>query len=153
MRAASEFMEYSQPGANDLLQEYFIPLDQFDSFVQRLGAIVQEHELNLLNVTIRYVNKDEEAMLSYAKDDMLALVCLFHSSLSAKGQEKMGNGIRQIIDEAIRHNGSYYLPYIAYPTKEQFQAAYDNYLLFFEKKAEYDPDGLFMNYFYEQYQP
>lgn len=153
MRAASEFMEYSQPGANDLLQEYFVPLDQFDSFTQRLGEIVKNEELNLLNVTIRYVNKDQEAMLSYAKDDMLALVCLFHSSLSKKEQLRMAAGVQQIIDEVIKHNGSYYLPYIAYPTKEQFQVVYDRQEEFFRKKTKYDPDGMFINNFYEQYRP
>lgn len=151
MRAASEFMEYSKPGANDLLQEYFVPIDQFDGFVKRLGAIAQEEELNLLNVTIRYVNEDQEAMLSYAKADMLALVCLFHAPLTKEGQQQMQQGVQRIIDEAIKHEGSYYLPYIAYPTAEQFQAVYPNYGHFFSKKKQYDPDGLFMNYFYEQY--
>jgi decaprenylphospho-beta-D-ribofuranose 2-oxidase len=151
MRAAAQFMEYGRPGANDLLQEYFIPLDQFDSFVQRLGAIVAERQLNLLNITIRYVNHDEEAALSYATQDMLALVCLFHAPVSASAQAKMGEGVRSIIDEVIAHEGSYYLPYIAYPTLEQFKAAYPNGEYFFAKKRELDPDGLFINYFYEQY--
>jgi decaprenylphospho-beta-D-ribofuranose 2-oxidase len=43
------------------------------------------------------------------------------------------------------------LPYIAYPTLEQFKAAYPNGEYFFAKKRELDPDGLFINYFYEQY--
>src|SRR5690606_30493956 len=145
--AAMEFMEYSQPGANDQLQEYFVPVDQFDSFVQRLGAIVKDEEMNLLNVTIRYVNEDRESLLSYAREDMLALVCLFHVPLSKREQQRMGAGIQRIIDEVILHNGTYYLPYIAYPTKEQFQAVYDNQAEFFMKKAEYDPEGVFMNYF------
>lgn len=151
MRAASEFMEYNEPGANDLLQEYFIPVDQFNHFVPRLGEIVREADLNLLNVTIRYVNKDNEAVLSYAKEDMLALVCLFHAPLSKKGQLKMKLGVERIIDELTDYGGSYYLPYIAYPTLEQFQAIYSNQALFFQKKKQYDPNGLFMNYFYEQY--
>ncbi|WP_238404135.1 FAD-binding oxidoreductase [Paenibacillus paridis] len=151
MRAASAFMEYSQPGANDLLQEYFIPLPQFDAFVQRLGAIVKEEDMNLLNITIRYVNKDDEAVLSYAKQDMLALVCLFHAPLSKAGQQRMKQGVERIINEVIASEGSYYLPYIAYPTLEQFRNVYPGYEYFFAKKKDYDPDELFMNYFYEQY--
>ncbi|OMF30872.1 FAD-binding oxidoreductase [Paenibacillus sp. FSL H8-0548] len=151
MRAASEFMEYSGPGANDLLQEYFIPLPQFDEFVQQLGAIVKEEDLNLLNITIRYVNKDEEAVLSYAKQDMLALVCLFHAPLSKEGQLQMKQGVERIVDELITYGGSYYLPYIAYPTLEQFKNVYPRHEQFFAKKKQYDPDELFMNYFYEQY--
>ncbi|MDQ0060577.1 FAD-binding oxidoreductase [Paenibacillus harenae] len=151
MRAAYEFMDYSQPGANDQLQEYFVPLDRFDSFARRLGEIVKEDKLNLLNVTIRYVGKDREAMLSYAKDDMLALVCLFNTPLSEQGQRKMKDSVQRMIDEVIAHDGSYYLPYIAYPTLEQFQTIYPNYENFFEQKRMFDENELFMNYFYANY--
>jgi FAD/FMN-containing dehydrogenases len=151
MRAAWQFMEYDEPGSNDLLQEYFIPVNQFDSFVSALGDIVQDQKLNLLNITVRYVNKDEEAVLSYAKEDMFALVCLFNAPLSSQGQLHMEQSVRQIIDEALRRGGTYYLPYAGYPTQEQFQAAYPNYKLFFRKKLRYDPDELFVNSFYEQY--
>ncbi|MFX3632206.1 MAG: FAD-dependent oxidoreductase [Candidatus Pristimantibacillus sp.] len=150
-RAAWKFMEYSQPGSNDLLQEYFIPVEQFHTFVQSLSTIVRDNELNLLNITVRYVNKDEEAVLSYAKEDMFALVCLFNVPISKKGQEKMGQAVRKVIDEVIASGGTYYLPYVAYPSVEQFQTVYPNYKLFFDKKKQYDPDGLFRNYFYEKY--
>ncbi|WP_053372244.1 FAD-binding oxidoreductase [Paenibacillus sp. FJAT-27812] len=153
MRAASAFMENNEPTENDLLQEYFIPVNQFDGFVTRLGAIVKQEDMNLLNITIRYVNKDEEAILSYAKQDMLALVCLFHAPLSKEGQQRMKQGVERIIEEVITYEGSYYLPYVAYPTIGQFRAVYPKQELFFSKKKQYDPDDVFMNYFYEQYGP
>lgn len=151
MRAAYEFMEYGQPGSNDQLQEYFVPIDRFDSFARKLGEIAKEEKLGLLNITIRYVNRDQEAVLSYAKDDMLALVCLFHAPLSRSGQQRMEQGTRRIVDEVIAHDGSYYLPYIAYPTREQMREVYPRADYFFAKKREYDPNGVFMNYFYENY--
>ncbi len=151
MRAAWRFMEFSEPGSNDLLQEYFVPLDQFESFVGQLRRIVKEDGMNLLNVTVRYVNEDEEAVLSYARGDRLALVCLFNVPLSEAGQQKMKQSVQAIVDELLAVGGSYYLPYAGFPRVEQFQAAYPNYELFFQKKRQYDPDGLFMNYFYEQY--
>lgn len=151
MRAGSEFMEYRQAGSGDLLQEYFVPLDAFEEFVARLGTVIREEELDLLNITVRYVNQDQEAVLSYAKEDMFALVCLFHSSLSEQGQEKMKAGVQRIIDEVIAVEGTYYLPYVAYPTLEQFEAVYPRSSYFFEQKNLYDPEQLFMNYFYETY--
>ncbi|WP_336784959.1 FAD-binding oxidoreductase [Paenibacillus sp. MMO-177] len=151
MRAAWKFMEYDQPESNDLLQEYFIPVNQFDSFVQALGNIVKSENLNLLNITVRYVNEDNEAVLSYAKREMFALVCLFNVPLSDKGQKHMEQSVRQIVDEALSRGGTYYLPYAGYPSLGQFQTAYPNYKFFFQKKLQYDPDELFMNTFYEQY--
>ncbi|CAM3194242.1 FAD-binding oxidoreductase [Paenibacillus lupini] len=151
MRAAWQFMEYDEPGSSDLLQEYFIPVQEFESFVKAMGTIVQAENLNLLNVTVRFVNQDDEAVLSYAKEDMFALVCLFNVPLSSKGQKHMEQSVQQIIDAAIKRGGTYYLPYAGYPSLMQFQKAYPNYKLFFQEKLKYDPGGLFMNTFYEQY--
>ncbi|MFC9774778.1 FAD-binding oxidoreductase [Paenibacillus chitinolyticus] len=151
MRSESAFMEYREAGKNDLLQEYFIPVGEFAGFVDRLRSVLLEEDLNLLNITVRYVNRDEEAVLSYAQDDMLALVCLFNTSLSEEAQTRLKSGIRRIIDEVIRSGGTYYLPYAAYPSVEQFRTVYPRYEQFFRKKDEVDPGHLFMNEFYETY--
>jgi decaprenylphospho-beta-D-ribofuranose 2-oxidase len=151
MRSESGFMDYNEAGKNDLLQEYFIPVGEFAGFVEDMKSVLQETDLNLLNITVRYVNRDEEAVLSYAKADMFALVCLFNTSLSDKAQREMKQGIQRILDKVILHQGCYYLPYTAYPSLVQFQTAYPRYAEFFSKKNEYDPHHLFMNYFYEQY--
>lgn len=151
MRSESAFMEYREAGSSDLLQEYFIPVDRFASFIEAIKPIVQEERLNLLNITVRYVNEDQEAVLSYAREDMFALVCLFNVSLSESGQEKMQRAIGKIIDETLRLGGTYYLPYAPFPTVEQFRAAYPAYRTFFEGKRQADPTGLFVNYFYAKY--
>jgi decaprenylphospho-beta-D-ribofuranose 2-oxidase len=151
MRSESDFMDYRDAGKNDLLQEYFIPVDEFANFVQGIKKVLSEEDLNLLNITIRYVNQDQEATLSYAREDMFALVCLFNVPLDDQGQIAVKRGIGRILDEVIRSHGTYYLPYAAYPSLEQFQAVYPRYKEFFEKKDQVDPEHLFMNYFYEQY--
>jgi decaprenylphospho-beta-D-ribofuranose 2-oxidase len=151
MRSESEFMEYREAGKNDLLQEYFIPVDEFSGFVKDMRAVLQKQDLNLLNITVRYVKEDRESALSYANTDMFALVCLFNVPLSDQGQARTKQGVQHVIDEALRHGGTYYLPYAAYPSLAQFRAAYPRYGHFFAQKDRYDPQGLFMNYFYEQY--
>lgn len=151
MGSESEFMEYRQPGKNDVLQEYFIPVSEFADFVGSIKSVLKEERMNLLNITVRYVNEDREALLSYAKDDMFALVCLFNVPLAKQEQWKFKQGIQRLIDEVIRHRGTYYLPYAPYPSLEQFRLAYPEQETFFRRKDTYDPQRLFMNYFYEQY--
>ncbi|MFD0694653.1 FAD-dependent oxidoreductase [Paenibacillus sp. GCM10027628] len=151
MRSESEFMEYRQAGENDLLQEYFIPVDEFAGFLEDMKRVLSKEELDLLNITVRYVNQDQEAVLSYAREDMFALVCLFHVPLTTQDQLKVKTGIGHILDEVIKHNGTYYLPYAPYPSLEQFRTVYPKYEAFFRKKDLYDPTHLFINYFYEDY--
>jgi len=151
MRTHSEFMNYSQPGKNDLLQEYFIPIDEFAGFIADMKKVLGEEKLNLLNITVRYVNRDEEAVLSYAHEDMFALVCLFHSPLSDEAQAELGRGISRLIDEVLEHRGTYYLPYAPYPTMEQFHKSYPRYQEFIEAKHKYDPTGVYRNEFFRKY--
>lgn len=39
----------------DWLQEYFIPIDKLPKFIVELRNVISENNVNLLNVTIRYV--------------------------------------------------------------------------------------------------
>nr|WP_233713697.1 FAD-binding oxidoreductase [Lederbergia citri] len=151
MRPEVEFLNYEGRNDTDILQEYFVPVDDFPKYIDRLRGILSESDLNVLNITIRYVPKNKEAYLSYAKEDMFALVFYINQGISAKEIEKTGEVVRKIIDLTIEMNGSYYLPYYQYPTKEQMREAYPLTDEFFQKKREYDPDERFMNQFYEEY--
>ncbi|MBS4198295.1 FAD-binding oxidoreductase [Bacillus sp. FJAT-49732] len=151
MRPEVEFLNYEGKNDTDILQEYFVPVDDFPEYVDRLREILTENDLNVLNITVRHVPKNEEAFLSYAKEDMFALVFYINQGISAKEIEKTGEVIRKIIDLTLEMGGSYYLPYYHYPTKEQMREAYPLTDEFFQKKKEYDPDERFMNQFYEEY--
>lgn len=151
MRSDSQFMEYDNPDKTKLLQEYFVPVDEFTSYIDDLRKLLEQEELNLLNITVRYVNQDEEAVLSYAKDDMFSLVMLINQGRSKKSIQQNKEVIQKIIDVTLDHHGSYYLPYYAYPTQEQMDEAYPHNKKFFRQKKRFDPDEVFMNLFYEEY--
>ncbi|RLQ91349.1 FAD-binding oxidoreductase [Planomicrobium sp. Y74] len=152
MRSDSEFMEYSHPENTEVLQEYFVPVENFEAYVDDLReTLIDEEAFNLLNITIRFVEKNEKAVLSYAKEDMFSLVLLINQGTDAKSIEDTGRVVRNMIDVTLDHGGSYYLPYFGYPTKEQMAEAYPRTREFFDLKKKYDPDERFMNIFYEEY--
>ncbi|HLU21665.1 MAG TPA: FAD-binding oxidoreductase [Bacillaceae bacterium] len=151
MRPGIKFLEYEGYSDTDLLQEYFVPVDDFPDFIDRLRELLTENELNILNATVRYVPKNEESYLSYAKEDMFAIVFLINQGLTNKDIEKTGEVVRLIIDLVLEYNGAYYLPYYPYPTKEQMREAYPRTDEFFQLKRKYDPEERFMNQFYEEY--
>jgi FAD/FMN-containing dehydrogenase len=154
MRSDSAFMDYSNPTKTEVLQEYFVPIDQFADYIGDLRrTLSDEKDFNLLNITIRYVEHNDESLMSYAKDDMFALVMLINQGTDDESKDNTGRVIRNMIDVTLDHNGSYYLPYYGYPAKTQLFEAYPRTEEFFRLKKKYDPDNRFMNIFYEEYHP
>nr|WP_243526207.1 FAD-binding oxidoreductase [Bacillus pseudomycoides] len=151
MRSDSTFMEYENPNRTEVLQEYFVPIDHFTAYIDDLRNVLNKEELNLLNITIRYVEKNENAVLSYAKDDMFALVLLINQGRSESEIKKTKAVLGKMIDVTLKHNGSYYLPYYSYPTKQQLEQAYPRIEEFLQKKKEIDPQERFVNLFYKEY--
>jgi FAD/FMN-containing dehydrogenase len=151
MRSDSKFMEYEKPGRTEVLSELFIPIEHFPNLIHDLKAILLAEDLNLLNITIRFVEKDEQAVLSYAKEDMFGLVLLINQGKSQKEISKTQKVVQKMIDATLHHGGTYYLPYYPYASKEQLHQSYPNIDMFFHKKKEVDPNEVFVNLFYKEY--
>lgn len=154
MRSDSEFMEYSNAAKTEILQEYFVPVDEFADYIEELKTLLEREEnFNLLNVTIRYTSQNDKALLSYAREDMFSLVLLVNQEVDAEGIAETGRVVRDMIDVTLDHGGTYYLPYYGYPTQEQMARSYPRTEEFFDLKDDYDPEHRFLNMFYEEYRP
>jgi FAD/FMN-containing dehydrogenase len=146
----SVFQDHGK-NSTDILVECFVPPKQFEPFLAELRKIIPTNHVDLLNVTVRDINRDDDAFLHYADKNMLSLVMLFSQTRDAAGEEKMSKATQEIIAAALRHDGRYYLPYRLHATPEQFNEAYPQAKKFFELKRKYDPDELFQNKFYLKY--
>ena len=146
-----EIYENRQADSTDILHEYFVPEEFIELFVEKLREIIPEEKGNLLNVTVRHIDEDEDTFLRYADGPMLALVMLFNQKRTDEGEASMRKLTRRMIDAALSVGGRHYLPYRLHATPEQFHSAYPMAREFFQKKREYDPDGLFQNRFYLKY--
>ena len=144
------FSEHST-NRTDILIECFVPAKQFEPLLVELRKLIPENHADLLNVTVRDINRDQDSFLRYADADMISLVMLFVQTRDAVGEEKMIKLTQEIVAAALRHEGKYYLPYRLHATPEQFNAAYPQAKKFFELKRKYDPDELFQNEFYLKY--
>jgi FAD/FMN-containing dehydrogenase len=151
MRSDSKFMEYEKPGSTEVLSELFIPIDEFPSYISDLKTLLNKENINLLNITIRYVEKDEQAVLSYAKEDMFGLVLLINQKSNSEGIKNTKKVVQQMIETTLAHGGTYYLPYYPYASQEQIRKTYPKIDQFFAKKKELDPNEVFVNLFYKEY--
>ncbi|OIK15386.1 hypothetical protein BIV60_09940 [Bacillus sp. MUM 116] len=151
MRSESDFLLYKNQKNTDTLQEFFVPIDEYPSYIKDMKAFLTNDDINLLNFTIRYVSKDDLSMLSYANTDMIALVALFNHGKQKQDVEKAQKSIQKMIDITLSHNGTFYLPYYPYATKKQLLESYTNFNEFVQEKEKYDPNETISSLFFERY--
>jgi FAD/FMN-containing dehydrogenase len=137
----------------DILHESFVPRGQVAAFVEYLRAILGRHAVDLLNVTVRSVRRDDDTVLRYADRDVFAFVMLFSQPLTTEADAKLQAATREIVEATLAVGGSYYLPYRLHATPDQFHRAYPDAARFFAGKRKHDPTGLFQNGFSRRYGP
>jgi FAD/FMN-containing dehydrogenase len=155
MRGNSEFMEFTEPGRVEVLQEFFIPVGEYEEYISDLKRFLPANDKNedfkIHNITVRYAAKDDYTSLNYAKEDMLGLVILIQHGLKEKEIKNAEAIIQDWTDLTLKHGGVYYLPYYHYQTKEQFRQSYPEWEKFHEEKLKRDPNGVFRNLFFDYY--
>ena len=144
LRSATSFISYRGTESAEILQEYFVPVEQLEEMLARLQRIFRCGRTNVLSTTIRLVRRDAETVLSYCADDSRACIAIeamvpvvndASSRLDLCGPAK--DDIKSAIEAALDLNGSFYLPYFkvadlatfhaAYPGHASLQAAIDTY--------------------------
>ncbi|MCB1657166.1 MAG: FAD-binding protein [Pseudomonadales bacterium] len=134
-----------------VLQEYFVPTDKLTHFVPVMAEILNRHQVNALNVSIRFAHQDSESFLSWSTTDVFALVLYYQQGTTEADKTAVGVWTRELVDAALAEGGSYYLPYQAHATISQFQQAYPHANDFFALKQQLDPDYKFSNKLWDKY--
>ena len=151
MNEPSDLYATRDPDTTDILHEYFIPATRFAEFIEKSRPVFLTYRPQLLNITVRNVEPDQDTYLRYAPEEMFGLVLLFHQRRDAAAEATMKALTRDLIDVALACGGRYYLPYRPHATPEQFLRAYPQAPEFFALKRRYDPQGVFENQFYLNY--
>ena len=151
MDESTDWYSDHSDATTDILHEYFLPQDSAVAFLEKAKSILRAHPQNLLNVTVREVQQDEDTFLRYAPQPMIAFVMFFNQQRTAAADQDMAQMTRELTDAALQSGGRYYLPYRLHASVEQFRAAYPQAPDFFRLKQKYDPDDLFENEFYIKY--
>lgn len=138
-----------------ILQEYFVPKENFNHWYNQLGFVVRKKYENvfLLNLTIRFVKKDELTYLSYTRKggDSFAFVFYFRMKRSELGDDEVRKIHQELIRITFECDGTFYLPYRQHYSHEQILQSYPNFDEFIEKKNHYDSIGLFSNDWFEHF--
>jgi len=130
-------------GSTDILQEYFIPQRHFDRYVQQLKSVLPDSDIDLINITIRNVYKDDDSFLAYARENVFGFVFLFNQKKNKDQEEAMRILTQKLVKLAVKNEGTYYLPNRLHVDKRTFRKVYPQADAFFALKTKYDPDHVF----------
>ncbi|GAA1985842.1 FAD-binding oxidoreductase [Isoptericola halotolerans] len=134
----------------DILQEYFLPGERLEEFLAAVAPVLREHDAELLSASVRAVH-DDDTLLRYAPDDRLAVVLYLSQQVSDEANADMADLTEQLVQLALDHAGTFYLPYQQHYTRAQVAQAYPMLDEFFSVKRRHDPAGMFRNAFSERF--
>ncbi len=151
MAVPVRFLQNPDPHTTDILQEYFVPTEQANNFLERYKKLVKKYNINVLNVTIRKVNKDTNALVSYAQKDMYGFVVYYKINQNSIDTQTLNAFTRELMEYLISIKATYYLCYGSYYSQSQLTTMYPAIRKLFVLKTQHDPDRLFTNVWYEKY--
>jgi FAD/FMN-containing dehydrogenase len=148
--SAIKMLEHNSKRDTDAIQEFFVPIPRFMTFMEGMRGILQKEETNLLGVTLRYVKANNETALSYApKADTFAVILYFNEICSTDGRAKADKLISQLVQLAVNCDGTFYLTYARDLEMDCLRKAYSGIDTFFQEKHAVDPENRFTSRFFE----
>lgn len=135
----------------DILHEYFLPPSALAGFLADCRRIIPPASAELLNITLRYIAADRTSVLSFAPADRIAAVMSFSQAPTPAADASMRPVTQALIDRALAHGGSFYLPYRLHARPEQLDRAYPRLPAFLAAKRRLDPTGVFRNTMWDVY--
>ena len=152
---ASLDVEQLEPASRDVatyvLQEYFVPERHFASFARKMSKIMQSIPTGTVNVSIRHSPADRAVLMAWAQQDVFSFVIYYKQRVSADAQRHVAEWTRAMIDLALSHEGTYYLPYQLHATQDQFRRDYPQAPMF-KKLRQHIGASRFTNTMWSQYQ-
>ena len=135
----------------DILHEYFVAPERFEEFVRVCQVLIPPAKAEFLNVTLRYVARDDTSVLSFATTPRIAAVMSFSQEISPEGEADMLRLTEALIERVGAIGGSFYLPYRLHARPDQVERIYANSARFVERKRHYDPGLVFRNALWDAY--
>jgi FAD/FMN-containing dehydrogenase len=135
----------------EMITEVYVARDAFLTLLRRARQDFLDHQVDMSYGTIRFIEKDTESFLAWAREPFVCIVCNLHVVHTPEGKKKGADDFRRIIDRVIELGGSYYLTYHRWANRSQVAACYPQFVEFLRLKRKYDPAELFQSDWYRHY--
>ena len=135
----------------EMITELYVTRDAFLPFLARCRKDFLEFKVDMTYGTIRFIERDAETFLAWAKEPYVCIVCNLHVVHTEEGKRKAAEDFRRLIDRAIQFGGRYYLTYHRWATRNQVATCYPQFVDFLRLKKRYDPQERFQSDWYRHY--
>ncbi len=137
--------------SSEMITEVYVPKNKLVRFMENVRADFLKFDVSLIYGVIRLIKKDSESFLAWAKKDYACIIFNLHVDHTAQGIEKAKVNFRRIIERTIQYEGSFYLTYHRWATREQIEYCYPQFVDFLKLKLKYDPQEIFQSDWYRHY--
>lgn len=141
----------SREASTYVLQEYFVPVAKLTGFVSGAKEILNRHEVNVINISIRHARTDPGTLLAWAREEVFAFVLYYKQDTDDVARREVGVWTRELVDLAVQQGGAYYLPYQPHATPAQVAAAFPRLGEYFALKKKVDPQYRLRNTLWDTY--
>ena len=134
-----------------MITELYVPRPRLPEFLERAAAALRETKANLVYGTVRYIEKDDESFLAWARQSYACTVMNLRVTHDDAGMDAARRQFQALIDVALEMDGSYFLTYHRWARKDQVLKAYPQFPEFLRLKRRHDPDERFQSDWYRHY--
>ena len=101
--APLELLAYHSRRKTDIIQEYYVPVENFVPFMDRFREILGEGRMNVISSTVRYVTPNATPVLAYAPTrPVFAIIQMSNVGLDSASQAHARDVTQQLVDAAHR---------------------------------------------------
>jgi FAD/FMN-containing dehydrogenase len=118
----------------EMITEVYVARDALLPFLSQVRQDFLRHDVDMTYGTIRWIEKDPESFLAWAKEPAVCIVCNLHVVHTDEGKKKAAEDFQRIIDRVIEHQGRYFLTYHRWATRKQVEACYPKFVEFLRLK-------------------
>jgi FAD/FMN-containing dehydrogenase len=147
-------LDARQPGGapgTEMISEIYVPRASLEAYLEDARGLLRERHADLIYGTIRLIEKDDETVLSWARESWACIIFNLHVTHTSEGISRSADTFRGLIDLAIAHGGSYYLTYHRWATPAQLRRCHPRFDDFVALKRRVDPHSRFQSDWYRHY--
>ncbi len=135
----------------EMITELCVPRQHLAAFMDGAREALRRRRANVIYGTVRLIERDDETFLAWARERSACVVFNLHVDHTPEAIAAAADGFRELIDLAIRHDGTYYLTYHRWARQDQVERCYPQMREFLLAKRRYDPAGVFQSEWYRHY--